>query len=260
MFVPRLIQAVPLSAATLALLYVFVPTVALRWEVAGAGLGLMALMMIAWHGLAPRMVAEDTLAENILLIGDGALAYQIADQIGSAAPWGFRLIGYVPVDDEASAETRTAPSTIAQHSHFDGASSQALALDTDSRVLPFPVPVRIDAPALGRLQDLNAILDERDAHTIVVALNDRRGKLPLAALIASDEENPGEAPAELSGWLRAKPKCPIKLQRDVWVPMLAVARSRIVVRPSPVVNPTSRSADNPRETRSTVWLRRALAT
>jgi len=46
LFVPRLIQAVPLSAATLALLYVFVPSVALGWEVAGAGLGLMALMMV----------------------------------------------------------------------------------------------------------------------------------------------------------------------------------------------------------------------
>ncbi len=64
--------------------------------------------------------------------------------------------------------------------------------------------------------------------------------------MASGEENPGEAPAELSGWLRANPKCPIKLQRAVSVPTLAVARSRIVARPSPVVNPTSRSASNPR--------------
>ena len=55
LFVPRLIQAVPLSAATLALLYQFVPSVALGWEVAGAGLGLMALMMIAWHCVAPSI-------------------------------------------------------------------------------------------------------------------------------------------------------------------------------------------------------------
>ncbi len=189
LFVPRLIQAVPLSAATLALLYQFVPSVALGGEVAGAGLGLMALMMIAWHCVAPSMVSEDTLAENILLIGDGELAYQVADRVGNAAPWGFRLIGYVPVDDAppydaAPHEARASPSAIAHRLRGGGAvGNTALALDADSRVLPFPVPLRIDAPALGRLQDLDAILSERDVHTIVVALSDRRGKLPLAALI-----------------------------------------------------------------------------
>ena len=184
LFVPRLIQAVPLSAATLALLYVFVPSVALGWEVAGAGLGLMALMMVAWHCAAPRIVSEDTLAENILLIGDGTLALQVAERVGNAAPWGFRLIGYVPVDDTGPPETAASPGPVACRSRLNAAGvSTAPALDADPRVLTFPVPVRIDAPALGRLQDLDDILEERDVHTIVVALSDRRGKLPLAALI-----------------------------------------------------------------------------
>ena len=177
-FVPRLVQAVPLSAATLALLYTFVPSVALGWEVAGAGLGLMALMMVAWHSVAPNIVSEDTLAENILLIGDGALAYQVADRIGKAAPWGFRLIGYVPVED--SADDRPRAAAVTRETRTDGG---AQTLATDSGVLPFPVPLRIDAPSLGRLQDLDEILDQRDVHTVVVALNDRRGKLPPAALI-----------------------------------------------------------------------------
>ncbi len=167
-FVPRLVQAVPLSAATLALLYTFVPSVALGWEVAGAGLGLMALMMVAWHNVAPSIVSEDS-----------ALAHQLADRIGKAAPWGFRLIGYIPVEDSAPSDTPRA--AVAAHESSNGAEPAASA--TDSRVLPFPVPLRIDAPSLGRLQDLDEILEQRDVHTVVVALNDRRGKLPLAALI-----------------------------------------------------------------------------
>ena len=135
------------------------------------------------------MVSEDTLAENILLIGDGELAYQVADRVGNAAPWGFRLIGYVPVDDAppydaAPHEAPASPSAIAPSAtrrrrcwqHRPGARRRLSCAAV-------PVPLRIDAPALGRLQDLDAILSERDVP------HDRRGserpprQAALAALI-----------------------------------------------------------------------------
>ena len=158
-FMPRLLRAVPLAALTLAMLYQTVPSVALSWPVAAAGLGLMTTFMIAWHMLAPVMVRQDALAERVMLIGDGDLARQIAASIDNARPWGFHLVGYVPVADE-----RPRPARVA---------------NGGGRVLPFPAPETLDAPALGRLADVEAIMAEQDVHTVVVALSDRRGKLPL---------------------------------------------------------------------------------
>lgn len=156
MFVPRLLQAVPLAGFTLALLYEFVPAVALSWPVAGSGLVLMSVLMIGWHAVAPAMVGEERLSERILLIGDGPLAAAIADKVRKVAPWGFRIAGFIPVADTGGAH---------------------------SGALPGPSSVTIEAPSLGRLADLERIAAEHDVHTIVVAIADRRGRLPLGQLM-----------------------------------------------------------------------------
>jgi len=167
-FVPRLLQAGPLAALTLFAMYAFVPVVALPWPVAVAGLAIMAVLMVGWHALAPIIVQHESLAERVVIIGEGSLARQIAACTENARPWGLRLAGYIPVPDERQpAEPSSTPAAAAR------------ARD----VLPFPTPQTINAPALGRLADLEAILTEQDAHTIVVALTDRRGKLPLGTLI-----------------------------------------------------------------------------
>ncbi len=183
LFVPRLLQAVPLAALTLALLYQFVPTVALSWTVAGSGLLLMSVLMITWHVVAPALIDQDALGERILILGDGELACQIADSIDRAAPWGFRLVGYVPVGDGLPRPRRRRRSLRGPLS--GGAPAvQAIAADDDgARVVEFPVPPRMNARALGRLADLEEILAEQDIHTLVVAIADRRGKLPLATLV-----------------------------------------------------------------------------
>lgn len=167
-FAPRLLQAVPLAAVTLLALYAFVPAIALPWEVAMAGLGLMTVLMVAWHRVAPLVVQHEALAERVLILGDGGLARQIAACTDQARPWGFRLSGYIPVADEKDRRTAEPPLS-------DNSSS--------GRILPFPTPETIDAPALGRLGDIDNILTEYDIHTVVVALADRRGKLPLGTLI-----------------------------------------------------------------------------
>jgi sugar transferase (PEP-CTERM system associated) len=167
-FMPRLLQAVPLAAITLFVLYRLVPTIALPWPVAGAGLGLMTVMMVAWHALAPLLVRREALAERVVILGDGDLARQIAACTETARTWGFTLVGYIPVVDNTEARAPR-PSTEA---------SSGIR-----QILPFPTPEAIDAPALGRLGDIEAILAQHDAHTVVVALADRRGKLPLGALI-----------------------------------------------------------------------------
>ena len=166
-FVPRLLHAVPLAAVTLFAMYAFVPAVALPWQVASAGLAVMTVLMVGWHLLAPTIVQHEAFAERVVIIGDGGLARQIAACTEKARPWGFRLAGYIPVADE--------PDHVVPTPRHEP--------DRQRDVLPFPTPQNINAPALGRLTDIEAILEEQDAHTIVVALTDRRGKLPLGTLI-----------------------------------------------------------------------------
>lgn len=164
-FLPRLLHAVPLAAVTLFAMYAFVPAVALPWPVAGAGLAAMTALMIGWHLLAPTFVQHESLAERVVIIGDGGLARQIAACTEKAHPWGFKLAGYIPVAD---GRRPGAPTVI----------------DAEPRdILPFPTPQSLNAPSLGRLADIDAILEEQDVHTIVVALTERRGKLPLGTLI-----------------------------------------------------------------------------
>lgn len=186
MFLPRLVRAIPLSAITLAMLYQFVPEVALSLEVASSGLLLMTVLMIGWHAIAPAVVARDALVENILMIGDGDLASQISERVNAASSWGLRLVGYVPVAGEPATRGAVARATRLGSGLTGVAAVAHPATDEFTQVLQFPIPApTLDVRSLGRLQDLDAILSEHDIHTIVVALSDRRGKLPLAALIGA---------------------------------------------------------------------------
>jgi len=108
-FAPRLLQSVPLAAITLGVIYAFVPTIALPWPVAGAGLGLMTILMVAWHGVAPSIVRHEALAERVVIVGDGGLARQIAACTENPSPWGFRLAGYIPVGGTDDYERPPAP-------------------------------------------------------------------------------------------------------------------------------------------------------
>jgi sugar transferase (PEP-CTERM system associated) len=171
-FVPRLLQAVPLAAITLGVMYAFVPTIALPVEVAAAGLATMTVLMFVWHRLAPSIVQHEAFSERVVIIGEGGLARQVAACTEDASPWGFRLAGYIPVTDEGETAQSRTPRP-----------ANGTAPFTSGRILPFPTPENINAPALGRLGDIDDILAQHDAHTVVVALSDRRGKLPLGTLI-----------------------------------------------------------------------------
>jgi lipopolysaccharide/colanic/teichoic acid biosynthesis glycosyltransferase len=187
MYLPRLMQATGLGAVTLGLLYQFVPAIALGWQVTVGSLGLMSIFMLSWHVAAPAVVNGAALAENVLILGEGALAAQLAEKIRTVAPWGFHLAGYIPVADPS------APDTDPDGGKSIGGSPSASGLracaepgnPAHARILPFPVPNTLDAPSLGRLQDLELILHRHEIQTIVVALADRRGKLPLATLISA---------------------------------------------------------------------------
>ena len=185
MYLPRLLQSVPLAAVTLALLYQFVPTVALSWQVSGGGLLLMTTLMIGWHALAPVAIRKGALAENILILGGGPLAAQIVERVRDVTPWGFQVAGYIPIREDRAVHKASQPAAAIGELLTGTEAKPALesADPSQAQVLPFPVVERPDATSLGRIQDLDDIINGHDIHTLVVALDDRRGKLPLASMV-----------------------------------------------------------------------------
>ena len=160
------------------------PAVALSWEVAASGLTLMTALMVAWHGLAPSVVRGGSMAENILIIGDGELACTIADRVNTVLPWGFRLAGYIPVQEERLGMGLRAVAGNGAPSSVVGLRACAEPGNTaHAHILPFRARQTMPSSSLGRLRDIEEVIDHHNIHTVVVALADRRGKLPLASLI-----------------------------------------------------------------------------
>lgn len=88
-------------------------------------------------------------AERILVLGTGELAWKVASVIRSIAPLGYIIAGFV--DDQKSEEK-------------EGVAS-----------LPSPI--------LGSLHQVEQIIDQFRPDRIIVALRERRGRMPLSTLL-----------------------------------------------------------------------------
>jgi sugar transferase (PEP-CTERM system associated) len=108
-------------------------------------LGLVSTALARW--LVGALVTQDALRRRVLVIGTGRNAAQITSRMRRKADRrGFELVGFVPMGDQAD---QVEP-----------------ALHRD--------------PARG----LKALVEENDIHEIVVAVDDRRGVLPMKDLLA----------------------------------------------------------------------------
>jgi exopolysaccharide biosynthesis polyprenyl glycosylphosphotransferase len=98
----------------------------------------------AWYAAA----RERTFAKRVLILGSGSMARRIADEIQSGPALGYALVGLLR--DDAG----------------------------DDDVLPANSRARV-----GRVQDAADLVAETKPDVIVVALSERRGKLPVANLL-----------------------------------------------------------------------------
>lgn len=110
-----------------------------------AGLFLF-VFLIAWRFAFHRFVNSQPYAINVLILGGGEKATEIARFIESAGPIGFNLIGIVGKDPEGGGFSSTNPSH-------------------------------------GPLRDLKTAVTEGNIHQIIVAQEDKRGYLPVKELL-----------------------------------------------------------------------------
>jgi sugar transferase (PEP-CTERM system associated) len=143
----RITQSLGLSAVALALTFYAIPQMMLGRGVFALALALMLTIMTGWRIVAAWLLGHPWLAERVLILGTDVPAINIAREILQRREHGYEVIGFVGSD----------PSLVGQS--------------------------LINPSVVGVVDDLEELVRSRRPDRIVVALSDRRGKLPLDLLL-----------------------------------------------------------------------------
>jgi sugar transferase (PEP-CTERM system associated) len=190
----RLIQVIGTVYAVLAVLYYLYPPVELGRGIFQIGFVFVATLLWLWRKLFSALNSVPQLAERTLILGEGSLVEPLLQEFESRPELGVRVVGHVGA--AANGIDR------ADGGHED-TSGDPLGIDRVDESLPW---------AIKRFR----------AKRIVVAMGDRRGKLPVELLLSLKsrgvrvqdgnevyEAITGKVPIESVrlGWLLFSPGC-----------------------------------------------------
>ena len=144
--VVRLLQAAGAAAIVLAFACVMFPTLILDPGTFVTALGVFVVAVLTWRVAFNHLARDPHLEERVLIVGTGKTARVLAQQIGTQQDFAYRLVGFV-------ADEGGGPVYVRQHD------------------------------ILGSAPDIDRILGTRHVDRIVVGLSDRRGRLPIEALL-----------------------------------------------------------------------------
>src|SRR5262245_13262846 len=143
----RIMQASGLSAVALALVFYAIPQMMLGRGVFALAMALTLTTMTGWRTVAAWLLEHPQFAERVLILGTDLPAIAIAREIMLRREHGYEVIGFV---------------------------GQTKALVGQRLVNP---------RVIGVMDDLEELARRRRPDRIVVALSDRRGRLPLDLLL-----------------------------------------------------------------------------
>jgi sugar transferase (PEP-CTERM system associated) len=143
----RLSQALGIGGVALALVFYAWPQIRLGRGVFLFSLLLMLAFMAAWRFVARWLLGHPRLAERVLVLGDDQDAISIAREMLTRREAGYDVIGFVG-DDPAKV-------------------GQSL----------------INPCVVGVMSDLEAVVNQCRPNRIIIAMPDRRGRLPLDLLL-----------------------------------------------------------------------------
>jgi len=143
----RLIQALGVASIVLAGIYYLYPQL-----IIGRGISLIAACIVlpaifAWRLLYRWFLMSRGMEENILIIGTSPLALSLAEEITAHRTLGYRVAGFIGEETGRSI----------------------------GKLVGFPV--------LGTCNDIPKVVQEHAISSIIVSVSDRRGKLPMDALL-----------------------------------------------------------------------------
>lgn len=145
-FPSRLIRGLGMASLVLAALYYAFPACEVCRGFVVVGICLIGFSIVAFRQAFFALNSSARLAEPALLLGEGELAQSIADQIRMRPELGFRLVGYLGKE-------------------WDSDSNSENTLH------------------LGGMEDLSEVVRRLQVQRIIVAMRDRRSKLPVTELL-----------------------------------------------------------------------------
>lgn len=143
----RLIRAIGVASIILAIVYYHIPSLFVGRGVFFISLAFIVLFIIAWRHGYNWILKKKMFIEKILVLGSGDLSLKILDELHSHRDSGYQVAGMIPTN-----------------------SSPALELPKD-------------IPIIGFSDKLFDIAESNHIKKIVVALDDRRGNLPVKELL-----------------------------------------------------------------------------
>lgn len=142
----RQLQVLGVGSVILAILYYVYPEAQLGRGVFLLGLLLLIPVLILWRELFPRLVTSLRMSQKTLIVGHGPLALELTREVRRRPELGLDLVGWVDV------------------------SKNGFAMD--------------GLPYLGELGALSKIARKQKVGRMVLAMQDRRGNLPIEDLLA----------------------------------------------------------------------------
>lgn len=144
--VTRLIQVLGTWFVMIALIYYIFPQSELTGSVIGLAVVFFGLSLILWRKLFLALNRFDRLAQRAIILGAGPLSLPLSREIANRPQWGVQLAGYIGSPWETG----------------DGAPGCA---------------------RLGDVEDLVAVVERERIREVIVAMAERRGRLPVEQLL-----------------------------------------------------------------------------
>jgi len=143
----RLVQALGLAWIALALCFYLYPAMMLGRSISLIALPLALGLMVTWRLSALWFFGHPQIGERILVVGSGDLAVEIAREVLNRPDAGYRIVGFVGTDSELLGKSLINPRVI------------------------------------GLTEELDDVVSREAIDRIVVAMGERRGKLPTDKLL-----------------------------------------------------------------------------
>ena len=146
LFASRLLQSFGVALMLLAVFYTIVPDAGMTERAFVSGLLVAAGLLVPLRAIGYTIMRRRAFADRVLVLGAGPAAKRLIQEIEARPNFRYAVVGVV--DDGSGAE------------HGD---------------LPYPM--------LGPLERLDKILDDVKPDRLIVALTERRGRMPLGQLL-----------------------------------------------------------------------------
>lgn len=143
----RLVQALGIAWALLALLFYFVPALLLGRGVSVFSVPIVLVLLLGWRIAIHALTGHPDIGEKILVVGTGKSALDTAEAVWERRDAGYRIVGFLS-ENGAKPRERLGQSEI-----------------------------------LGKAHELESVIKSEKIDRVVIAVRERRGAFPTEALL-----------------------------------------------------------------------------